>query len=291
MTDMCADREAAGTPCSRWARRFGRSLRRHPEMAFGFAIIAVLLAMVAVPGAFTARSPIAIDVAKGLQPPSAEHWFGTDDIGRDIYARLVYGARVTLGTVAGALALSALFGGLCGLIAGYFGRWTDLVGGRLVDVVLSFPPIILGVVITGILGTGVGNLMLALSLVYLPVFYRIARSGAIAEAACTYVEAARALGYGEARILFGHVLRNVVPLVLVQYMILFPLALQIQAALGFLGLGVPPPTPDWGAVLEQGKNYLMFAPWISLFPGLFILVSALGVILVGRAVQRMIDTA
>jgi peptide/nickel transport system permease protein len=164
-----------------------------------------------------------------------------------------------------------------------------MIAGRAVDVVLSFPPIVLGVVITGVLGPGIGNLVLALAIVFAPVFFRIARSGALAEAGRTYVEAARSVGLAEFVILRRHIARNVVPLVLVQYMIMFPLALQIQAALGFLSLGVQPPTPDWGSILEQAKDMLLTAPWMSIFPGLFILISALAVILVGRSVQRMID--
>ena len=270
-----------------WRARLRAEALRHPELLLGLLIVAALLFIVAFPGALTDRSPTDVDVASAMAPPSAEHWFGTDETGRDIYARVIYGARVTLGVVAGSLALSALIGGLSGLISGYLGRWPDMVAGRLIDVVLSFPPIILGVVITGVLG--MANLVLALSVVYLPVFFRIARAGAITEAGRTYVEAARALGLSERAILVRHVLRNVLPLVLVQYMILFPLALQIEAALGFLGLGIQPPTPDWGAILEQAKNYLLFAPWMSIFPGLFILISALGVILIGRSLQRMAE--
>lgn len=266
-----------------------RELSRRPEMVLALAIVGFLLFTALFPGALTDRSPTDVDVAGALQPPSAEHWFGTDDVGRDVFARVIHGTRVTLSIVAGSLAISAVLGGLAGLVAGYFGRWPDMVAARGVDVILSFPPIILGVVITGVLGTGITNLVLALAIVYLPLFFRIARAGAIAEAGRTYVEAARSLGVPELQILFRHVLRNVLPLILVQYMILFPLALQIEAALGFLGLGIQPPTPDWGAILEQAKNYLLFAPWMSVFPGLFILLAALGVILLGRSVQRIVD--
>lgn len=265
------------------------SALRHKELTAGLLIVLVFVLMALAPGLIAPRSPTAVDVNAALLPPSAEHWFGTDDVGRDIFARAVHAARVTLPVVAGALAISAIIGGMLGLIAGYAGSWLDLAGARVIDVVMSFPPIILGVVITGVLGTGMVNLVMALAIVYLPVFFRIARAGAIAQAGLTYVEAARALGMPEPQILLRHVSRNVLPLVLMQYMILFPLALQIEAALGFLGLGIQPPTPDWGAMLEQAKNYLLVAPWMSIFPGLFILVAALGVILLGRGLQRMGD--
>jgi peptide/nickel transport system permease protein len=161
--------------------------------------------------------------------------------------------------------------------------------GRLIDVVLSFPPIILGVMVTGILGPTTVNLVFALAVVYMPIFFRVARSGAMAEANLTYVEAARGIGLSEPTILWRHVTRNVMPLLLVQYMVLFPLVLQMQSALGFLGLGVQPPAPDWGAILQQSKDYILLAPWMSAFPGLAILVAALALMLIGRGLQRRLD--
>lgn len=266
-----------------------RAIMHRPEMALGLLILGIMLYIVAAPGTLTAHSPYSIDVPAALQPPSWQHPFGTDDTGRDICARVLYGARVTLGLVAGSLAVAAAIGGMLGVASGFLGRAADIAPSRLMDVVLSFPPIVLGVVITGILGPGAENLVIALSIVYVPVFFRIARSGAIAESSRTYVEAARALGVKNGTIMVRHVARNVLPLVLMQYMIMFPLALQIEAALGFLGLGVQPPTPDWGSILAQAKDLLLAAPWMSLFPGLFILLSASAVILLGRGVQRLID--
>ncbi|WP_332461247.1 ABC transporter permease [Acuticoccus mangrovi] len=265
-------------------------LWRSPDLLVGSILLAVLVLVALFPFLFTAHSPVAISVPDALQAPSAAHWFGTDDVGRDIYARVVYGARVTLSICAGSLLISAIIGGGLGLASGFFGGWLDQVLGRLIDVMLSFPPIILGVIITGVLGPQTGNLILALSIVYLPVFFRIARAGAMSETGQTYVEAARSIGLSDGRILRRHVTRNVTPLILTQYMILFPLILQIQAALGFLGLGVQPPTPDWGAILEGGKDYILFAPWISIFPGVAVLVTALALMLIGRGLQRRLDS-
>jgi peptide/nickel transport system permease protein len=290
MTGLVETRYQEAPPPPAPLQRIRRALGRNPELSIGCLLVAGILVVVLAPWLLTAASPTAIDTGRALRPPSAEHWFGTDDVGRDVYARAIFGARITLGSVAGSLVVSAILGGVFGLLAGFVGRLTDLAAGRLIDVILSFPPIVLGVVITGVLGPGLVNLMLALSIVYVPVFFRIARSGAMAEAQETYVEAARALGVSETAILLRHVLRNVLPLILLQYTILFPLALQIQAALGFLGLGVQPPTPDWGAALNQGKDFVLFAPWMSIFPGLFILISALSVILLGRGLQRVVDT-
>lgn len=274
---------------SAFRRRLAR-WRREPGFVLGIALIVLLVAVALFPWLFAAQSPVAISVSDALQAPSAAHWFGTDDVGRDIYARVIYGTRVTLSICAGSLLISALIGGAAGMISGYVGGWLDLVLGRLIDVMLSFPPIILGVIITGVLGPEMHNLVLALSIVYLPVFFRIARAGAMAEAEATYVEAARSIGLTHGAILRRHVTRNVTPMILTQYMILFPLILQIQAALGFLGLGVQPPTPDWGAILEQGKDYILFAPWMSIFPGTAVLVTALALMLVGRALQRRLDS-
>ena len=262
---------------------------REPGFALGLALLAGLLLVALFPWLFASGSPVAIAIPDALQPPSAAHWFGTDDVGRDVYARVIYGTRVTLSICAGSLLISAALGGTLGLVSGFVGGWLDQALGRLIDVMLSFPPIILGVIVTGVLGPQTRNLVLALSVVYLPVFFRIARAGALSEAGATYVEAARSIGLTDAAILRRHVARNVAPLILTQYMILFPLILQIQAALGFLGLGVQPPTPDWGAILEQGKDTILFAPWVSIFPGAAVLVTALGLMLVGRALQRRLD--
>jgi ABC-type dipeptide/oligopeptide/nickel transport system permease subunit len=270
------------TASSKWIAR----AKRQPGLVCGLVVVALLLVVALAPGLFALQSPYAINIDDALQPPSAAHLFGTDDTGRDVFARVVYGTRVTLSICAGALLMSAVIGGLVGAISGFFGGWLDQVLGRLVDVVLSFPPIVLGVIITGVLGPQTGNLVLALAIIHMPMFFRIARSGALSEAGKVYVEAARCIGVPEPAILSRHILRNVLPLVLMQYMVLFPLVLQIQAALGFLGLGVQPPMPDWGAILQQGKDSILLAPWISLFPGLAVLITALALMLTGRALQR-----
>ena len=272
-----------------WTRPALRLLRREPGLAFGAFVMLLLLVVALFPSLFASQSPYAIDMGQSLQPPSAAHLFGTDDVGRDVYARIVHGTGITLAICAGSLLMAAIVGGLAGALSGFAGGWVDQVLGRLVDVILSFPPIILGMILSGILGPATRNLVLALSVVYVPVFFRIARSGVMGETSKTYVEAARCIGLTEWSILWRHVLRNILPLLFVQYIILFPLVLQIQAALGFLGLGVQPPSPDWGAVLQQGKDSILLAPWMSLYPGLAILVAALSLLLVGRGLQRLID--
>jgi ABC-type dipeptide/oligopeptide/nickel transport system permease subunit len=272
-----------------WTRSASRLIRREPGLAFGGVVMLMFLLVALWPGLFAGQSPFAVDVGHVLQAPSAAHLFGTDDTGRDVYARVIHGTGITLSICAGSLLLAALVGGLAGALSGFAGGWLDQTLGRLTDVILSFPPIILGMIVSGILGAATRNLVLALSVVYVPVFFRIARSGVLGENGKAYVEAARSVGLTETAILWRHVLRNILPLLFVQYVILFPLVLQIQAALGFLGLGVQPPSPDWGAILEQGKDSIMVAPWLSLYPGLAILLAAFSLLLVGRSLQRVLD--
>ncbi len=255
------------------------------SLRLGLLLLAGFAVLLLAPGLVAPQSPYALDPSQALQPPSAAHWFGTDDVGRDLFARVVHGTRVTLGLVTASLLLATLVGGALGAIAGYAGGWFDLAAGRLADMVQTFPPIIAGVMITGVLGPGAGNLVLALTVIYIPSFFRIGRSAALAEAQLTYVEAARAAGFRETSILLRQVVPNLLPVLVLQYVIFFPLALQIEAALGFLGLGVVPPTPDWGAILEQGKNFILVAWWMSLWPGLFVLLSAVAVTLLGRGLR------
>ncbi|MCO6415774.1 ABC transporter permease [Siccirubricoccus sp. KC 17139] len=252
----------------------------------GLLLAAFFAVLLLAPGLVAPQSPFDLDPARALQPPSAAHWFGTDDVGRDVFARVVHGTRVTLGLVTFSLTLAMLVGGGLGVVAGFAGGWFDLAAGRLTDMVQTFPPIIAGVMITGVLGPGAANLVLALAVIYLPNFFRLGRSAALAEAQLTYVEAARAAGFAEPAILLRQVLPNVLPVLVLNFVILFPLALQIEAALGFLGLGVVPPAPDWGAILEQGKNFILVAWWMSLWPGLFVLLSALAMTLLGRGLRE-----
>lgn len=254
------------------------------QLILAAVLVAMLLLAVVAPG-LIAGNPDAVDVARRLAPPSAAFPFGTDETGRDVFARVVHGTRTTLGVVGAALVLAALVGGLLGMIAGFARGAPDLAVSRVADAVLAFPPIVLGVVIAGTLEAGIFTLVMALALIYAPAFFRVARAAALSECELAYVEAARVLGHSEAAVLFRHVARNVAPTVLLQAVILFPLALQISAALGFLGLGVQPPTPDWGASLQESRNYLTVAPWLAVFPGLALLLASLAASLLGRVLS------
>lgn len=266
-----------------------RTIRKNRELLLGTILTGLLVIVLAAPGLWTPYGPNEIDTTKALQAPSAAHLMGTDELGRDVATRVLWGTRVTLGMVALALGIPAVLGMILGLVAGYFRGPTDAVLSRGVDVLLSFPSMITAVIITGILGPGIRNGVIALALVYIPMFFRVARGATMAEANQTYVEAARALGVRSASTVFRHVARNIVTPIVIQFTILFPAAIQIAAALGYLGLGVQPPVPEWGAILNQGKNYLFNAPWISIFPGMAIVYSAVALSTLGRGLRTALD--
>lgn len=285
---LARDDDARSGPWSRLAP-LARTLRKNRELLVGTLLTTFLVAVLAVPGAWTPYGPNEIDTSKALQAPSAAHVFGTDELGRDVATRVLWGTRVTLGMVALALGIPAVLGMILGLLAGYYRGPTDAALSRAVDVLLSFPSMITAVIITGILGPGIRNGVLALALVYLPMFFRVARGATMAEANQTYVEAARAIGVRSASTVFRHVARNIVTPIVIQFTILFPAAIQIAAALGYLGLGVQPPIPEWGAILNQGKNYMFNAPWISVFPGFAIVFSAIALLTLGRGLRKSFD--
>ncbi|HEX7021789.1 MAG TPA: ABC transporter permease [Trueperaceae bacterium] len=276
-----------------WAtgRKLVNFLRSNRELTAGAWLTGLLVIVLLMPQLFTPYSPTAVDPSQALAAPSFHHPFGTDEIGRDVLSRVVWGTRVTLGMVSLALSIPALLGMILGLLAGYYRGSIDTIVSRFADLLLSFPSMITAVIITGVLGPGIRNGVLALVVVYIPMFFRVARSATLAEANLTYVEAANALGVRRPTTLFKHISRNIVKQVIIQFTVLFPAAIQIAAALGFLGLGVQPPTPEWGAILNQGKNYLFNAPWISVFPGVAIVWSALALTLLGRGLQRALDAA
>lgn len=295
-TDMASDQNPSARlhPSDRALRTSSllwlRKSLRNRDLAIGVALTGILLVVLAFPGLFTPYAPNAVDPSHALAAPSLAHPFGTDQIGRDVYTRVLWGSRITLGMVTLALTIPAVVGFVLGLLAGFYGGWLDSLLGRLIDILLSFPSMIMAVIITGILGPGIKNGVLALAIIYMPMFFRVARSATMAEANLTYVEAARSLGVGELSTAFRHVSRNIVHQIVVQFTVLFPAAIQISAALGYLGLGVQPPVPDWGAILNQGKNNLFNAPWVSAFPGLAIIFAAIALTMLGRGLRKALET-
>jgi peptide/nickel transport system permease protein len=233
-------------------------------------------------------SPTAVDAQGLFQAPSGRHWMGTDRFGRDLLSRVLFGVRVSVGIAGAAITLALLSGSALGLLAG-LGRGLDQLCGRVMDVFFAFPPILLAIAIAAILGAGVGSAIAAIAVVYAPLFFRVVRGSVLAESVQAYVEAAEALGLGRGAILVRHVLPNAVSPVIVQTAVCLSYGILIESALSYLGVGVQPPTPSWGTILNEGKEFLALAPWVSLFPGGAIMVTVLAVNVVGDGLRDSLD--
>ena len=237
-----------------------------------------------------ASDPMTTDFARGLNPPgSPGHPLGTDQLGRDLLARVLYGARLALFIGACTVAVTALVGGLLGLIAGFVQRWPSTVIMRLADVQLSFPFILLALTINAIVGLGLRNIILSLSAAGWVVYARVVRGEVLSVTQRDYVQAAAALGVGRLRLLFRHVLPNVAPSIIVVASLQFSQFVVAEAAISFLGFGVQPPTPAWGSMLSESRDFLYVAWWLAAFPGGALALTALGVNLVGDWLRDTLD--
>lgn len=265
-----------------------RSLRdRRAMVGLAITVVTILLAIFA-PWIAT-HPPNKPDFAAVLSPPSATHWFGTDELGRDTFSRIVYGARISLlvglTSVLGALVV----GGALGLLAGYVGGLVDDLLMRLMDVIFAFPSILLALAITAILGPSLGNAMIAIGIVYVPIFARLARGQALMLREQAYVEASVALGASRFVILHRHIAPNAFAPLLVQGSLLFAGAIITESYLSFLGLGIQPPTASWGNMLRNALSFLEFAPWLAWFPGLAIFLVVLGLNVLGDGLRDLFD--
>lgn len=268
--------------------RLGAAL---PDARMGAGVIVVgLVAAAALAAPLLAPfDPELPDFDAIMAPPAIAHPFGTDELGRDVLSRIVYGARASLLVGSLSVAASMVAGTAAGLVCGYLGGWIDGIVMRIMDVIFAFPSILLALAITAVLGPTLGNAILAIAVVNLPVFARIARAQVLVVRQFEYVEAKRALGFGSADILFRTILPNSLAPVIVQGSLLFASAIITESYLSFLGLGVQPPTPTWGNMLRSAIGFLDSASWLAWFPGLAIFVTVLGFNLLGDGLRDRFD--
>ncbi|MGG3737305.1 nickel transporter permease [Aeribacillus pallidus] len=250
-----------------------------------FIVIAIAAPLIAPEGINEQK----LEVEERLQPPSSEHWFGTDDFGRDIFSRVIYGARISLWVGFFSVVGSVIIGSLLGILAGYYGRWVDTIISRLFDIMLAFPSILLAIAVVAVLGPSLQNALIAIAIINVPNFGRLIRSKVLSVKQEEYVMAAKAIGMSDARILFHHILPNSMAPIIVQGTLAIATAIIEAAALGFLGLGAEAPTPEWGKMLADSRAYLIQAPWTMIFPGLAIMLTVLGFNLMGDGLRDALD--
>ncbi|HLO11788.1 MAG TPA: nickel transporter permease [Pseudoneobacillus sp.] len=256
-------------------------------VGLGIVIFFILLAIIApwiAPYSFKEQN-----LVERFLAPSSKHWFGTDDFGRDIFSRIVYGARISLWVGFFSVLGSVVFGTILGIIAGYYGRWVDAIISRIFDIMLAFPSILLAIAVVAILGPSLQNALIAIAVINIPNFGRLVRSKVLSVKQEEYIMAARAVGMKDSRILIHHILPNSVSPVIVQATLAIATAIIEAAALGFLGLGAQAPTPEWGKMLADSKNYIMQAPWTLFFPGIAIMLTVLGFNLMGDGLRDVLD--
>jgi peptide/nickel transport system permease protein len=269
--------------------RLGRAFLRNPLAMVGLAIV-LLLAMVAALAPLVAPgSPTALDLASRLQPPGARHWLGTDEFGRDILSRLLYGARITLGIVALVAAIAAPVGLVIGCAAGYLGGAVDAALMRLTDVFLALPRLILALAFVAALGPGIENAVLAIAIVAWPPYARIARAETLALRGSDFIAAIRLAGASSARIVLHHIMPLCLASVIVRVSLDMAGVILIAAGLGFLGLGAQPPSPEWGAMIAAGRKYMLDQWWVAAMPGIAIAVVSLGFNLLGDGLRDVLD--
>ncbi|MDE2910147.1 MAG: ABC transporter permease [Chloroflexota bacterium] len=271
-----------------WRDAF-RRLLRHRLAMFGALVLLVVAVMGIFGPAITPYDPNGMDFADRFANPSLEHWMGTDDFGRDIFSRVVVGARVSLQVGFIAVSVATIVGTGLGLIAGYSTRLTDEVIMRTMDVLYAFPAILLAIAIMAALGKGIGNAMIAIGIVYIPIFARIARGAVLGIRNEEFIIAARAMGAGDIRILLTHVLPNVLSPIIVEITLSLAFAILAEAALSFFGLGTQPPDPSWGRMLSEGRAFFRQSGWMGVFPGLAIFFTVMGFNFLGDGLRDALD--
>ena len=268
---------------------FWYQLRRSPMMLVGLVLIALMCLAALLAPLLAGYDPDAIDLGNRLLPPSATHFFGTDEVGRDLFSRVLYGARQSIGVGIFVAFMASAIGSVIGCFSGIIGRTVDTLIMRVMDIVLSVPSLVLTMALAAALGPSLFNAMIAITIVRIPYYVRLARGQTLSIREMAYVQAARTFGAGKRHIVRWHVLRNALPPVIVQMTLDIGNAILMAAALGFIGLGAQQPTAEWGAMIASGRNFLLDQWWYSTFPGIAILITAVGFNLVGDGVRDMLD--
>src|SRR3990170_3468453 len=282
-------KRAQAAPRYEEVRRAYRLWRHSPLTIVGTVLIAILLLVALLAPVIAPRSPNAQDFSVRLQPPSRTHLFGTDQFGRDMFSRVVLGSRIALQIILIVSVISGVVGTVVGLSAGYFGGRVEEVLMRLTDMFLAFPSLVLAMAFAAALGPSLPNMILAISLVTWTPYARLARGETLRTKAQDFVEAARAMGASDARIIFRHVLPMTLSVLIVQLTLRMGTIILTAAGLGFLGLGAQPPTPEWGAIVSDGRNYLVDQWWMSTLPGSAIAAAVLGFNLLGDGIRDILD--
>jgi peptide/nickel transport system permease protein len=268
-----------------------RNVRRRPlpaPLVAGMAILGLFVLMAAVPGWVAPYDPLAFDMTAILKPPSIAHPFGTDNFGRDILSRVIWAARIDFAIALLTTLFPVIGGTIIGALAGYYGGWLDMVFGRIVDLVVTFPFLVIVIAIVAVLGPGLANMFIAVSAVGWVFYARLMRAEVMTQKQADYAAAGRVLGYGELRIIFRHLLPNAIGSIIVYWMTDMALGILLGSSLGYLGLGAQPPTAEWGVLIAEGKNFISTGWWISVFPGIAIVVTGLGFSLVGDGVADLL---
>lgn len=264
-------------------------LIRNKTAMTGLAVLIILASLAVIAPTIAPYDPDEVDILHQLEPPSPVHLLGTDLYGRDILSRIFFGGRITLVVGLISVAIAAFIGIILGLISGYYGGIADSLIMRFVDILLSFPRVLLALTIVGMLGPGLLNVMIAVGIAGITGYARLVRGTVLSTREEVYVEAARAIGCPDMKILFRHILPNVVGPVIVLATLDVASAVLAASSLSFLGLGVQPPTAEWGYMLNEGRNYLRSAPWITFFPGMTIMISVLSINMLGDGLRDALD--
>jgi len=276
-------------PRFRNVRMVLKRLKHNKSAVVGGSLILFFI-IVAIIGPFlTPYGPDTQNVINKLQGPSAEHWLGTDHFGRDIFSRIIHGTGITLLVGFFAVALGATLGVFLGIVAGYYGGRTDSIIMRLMDILLAFPGILLALAIVTVLGGSLVNVIIAVAISSIPIFARIVRGSTLSVKNLEYIDAMKALGASDARIIFKHIFPNITSPIIVQATLSIATSIISAAGLSFLGLGAQPPTPEWGAMLSDGRNYLYNAPHVALFPGIAIVIVVLAFNMLGDGLRDALD--